>query len=45
MLGLVVATTAAYLLLGETLLPLRTLGRGLVLAGVMVETGQASLEP
>jgi drug/metabolite transporter (DMT)-like permease len=34
-----VAATAAYVILGETLLPLQMLGGGLVLAGVvMVET-------
>jgi drug/metabolite transporter (DMT)-like permease len=39
MLEPVVATVAAYLILGETLLPLQILGGGLVLAGVvMVET-------
>ena len=39
MLEPVVATTTAYLILGETLLPLQVLGGGLVLAGVvMVET-------
>ena len=37
--SLVVAATAAYVILGETLLPLQVLGGGLVLAGVvMVET-------
>jgi drug/metabolite transporter (DMT)-like permease len=40
MLEPVVAATAAYLILGETLLPLQMLGGGLVLAGVLlVETG------
>lgn len=39
MLEPVVATTAAYLMLGETLLPLQIAGGGLVLAGVLlVET-------
>ena len=39
MLEPVVAATAAYVILGETLLPLQMLGGGLVLAGVvMVET-------
>ena len=39
MLEPVVAAAAAYLILGETLLPLQVLGGGLVLAGVvMVET-------
>jgi drug/metabolite transporter (DMT)-like permease len=34
-----VATIAAYLILGETLVPLQIVGGGLVLAGVvMVET-------
>jgi DME family drug/metabolite transporter len=32
----VVATVAAYLMLGETLLPLQILGGGLVLAGVIM---------
>jgi drug/metabolite transporter (DMT)-like permease len=40
MLEPVVAALAAYLILGETLLPLQLLGGGLVLAGVLlVETG------
>lgn len=36
MLEIVVAATAAYVILGETLLPLQILGGGLVLAGVVI---------
>ena len=40
MLEPVVATVAAYLILGEALLPLQVVGGGLVLVGViLVETG------